>query len=151
MAEQDKRTEGLPKLSGLDLKVGGEWAKALYDRAIPNFLKGYAKKWGAKVGTTDLSNGKTFSVEYDPKRENEKWTVFEQGKDGRQLRGTWKSEDAANRFKKDLENSSKTRVHSIEITRPMRDSVLKHGQPTARTQPTQPPTWADAVNQLATA
>ena len=44
----------IPELKGLDLKVGGEWAKALYDRAIPNFLSKYAKKWGAKVGTSKL-------------------------------------------------------------------------------------------------
>ena len=42
-------------LSGLDLKTGGEWAKNLYDRAIPNFLSKYGKKWGAKVGDVKLA------------------------------------------------------------------------------------------------
>ena len=37
------------ELSGQDLKIGGEWAKNLYDRAIPHFLSKYGKKWGAKV------------------------------------------------------------------------------------------------------
>lgn len=39
---------------GVDLKVGGEWAFTLYDKVIPNFLKKYGKKWGAKVGTSEL-------------------------------------------------------------------------------------------------
>lgn len=41
-------------INGLDLKIGGEWAEALYDRALVNFLNRYAKKWGAKVGETTL-------------------------------------------------------------------------------------------------
>ena len=44
-------------LSGVNLKLGGEWAKNLYDRAIPNFLSKYGKKWGAKVGTSQIGTG----------------------------------------------------------------------------------------------
>jgi hypothetical protein len=117
-------------------------SKRLYDSAIPNSLKGYTKKWGATVGQTDLSSVKTFSIEYDPKRETEKWTVIEQGKDGRQLRGTWKSEDAAKRFTKDLQNADKTTVHSIDITPEMKKSVLKQGQPIAQMQQ---PAWKNSV------
>lgn len=47
-------THGFHSISGEDLKVGGEWAKRLYDQAIPNFLNKYAKKWGAKVSTTEI-------------------------------------------------------------------------------------------------
>src|SRR5207253_9954080 len=45
-----------PTLKGLDLKVGGNWARNLYDEKIPNFLNKYARKWGAKVGTSTLAN-----------------------------------------------------------------------------------------------
>src|SRR5437773_6881331 len=105
MLLRDRQASGdtLPKLSGLDLKVGGESLKNLYDKTIPQFLSKYARKWNAKVGQTDLSSGKTFTVEYDPKRETEKWIVFEHRQDGSYLRGTWRSEDAAKRFMKDLE------------------------------------------------
>src|SRR5579862_510278 len=41
----------------LDLKIGGEWAKNLYDKAIPNFLNKYAKKWGAKVEPVEIVAG----------------------------------------------------------------------------------------------
>jgi hypothetical protein len=40
------------------LKVGGEWATAMYDSAIPDFLNKHAKKWGAKVSETKLLGGK---------------------------------------------------------------------------------------------
>lgn len=42
------------KLSGLDLKVGGEGMKGFYDKIIPDYLTKYAKKWNAKVGETPI-------------------------------------------------------------------------------------------------
>lgn len=44
-------------ITGLDLKVGGQWAYNLYDKMIPSFLKKYGKKWGAKVGDVILDQG----------------------------------------------------------------------------------------------
>jgi len=38
------------KLTGLDLKVGGEGMKSFYDNLIPGFMNKYVKQWGAKVG-----------------------------------------------------------------------------------------------------
>ncbi|MCK5014035.1 MAG: hypothetical protein KAS66_09455 [Candidatus Omnitrophica bacterium] len=45
------------KLSGLDLKVGGEWAYHLYDKMIPQYLKKFGKKFGAEVGTAKIEIG----------------------------------------------------------------------------------------------
>ena len=42
-------------LRGLDLKIGGDWAFNLYDRMIPQFLKKYGKKFGAKVEDVEIS------------------------------------------------------------------------------------------------
>jgi hypothetical protein len=41
-------------LSGLDLTVGGEGMKKYYDEIYPNYLKKFAKKYGAEVGDTKL-------------------------------------------------------------------------------------------------
>src|SRR6266496_2550903 len=65
MLKQDRMAQGFPRLTGLDLQVGGEWAKALYDRAIPNFLKSYARKWGTKVGTIQLKDAVGVNERYD--------------------------------------------------------------------------------------
>ena len=43
------------KYSGLDLKIGGEWAVNLYDKTIPGWLNKYAKKWGVQVRDEKLS------------------------------------------------------------------------------------------------
>jgi len=44
-------------LTDSDLKVGGDWAFNLYDRMIPQFLKKYGKKFGAKVEDVVIDTG----------------------------------------------------------------------------------------------
>lgn len=47
-------------LRGLDLKVGGEGLKRLYDQTLPRIANELAKKTGAKVGTSEIPGaGKT--------------------------------------------------------------------------------------------
>jgi len=51
--------------SGLDLQVGGEGMKGFYDTILPKYLDKYGKKWGAKVGTTEIpTDGTSASVHY---------------------------------------------------------------------------------------
>ena len=42
------------KLTGVDLKVGGEGMKGFYDKIIPDAANKLGKQWGAKVGETKL-------------------------------------------------------------------------------------------------
>jgi hypothetical protein len=120
-------------LKGLDLKVGGSWAQALYDRAIPNFLARYAKKWGAKVGTADIDTTPSGSLRYeivDPKGNvqdafRNKAGAVEAVKgynEAHRGRGKWTVRD----------NGTSEKVHSIEITPEMKRSVLHEGQPIAK-------------------
>lgn len=46
------------ELTGTGLKVGGEGMKAFYDRILPNEVNKFVKKWGGKVGTTEIITGK---------------------------------------------------------------------------------------------
>lgn len=41
-------------VSGLDLKIGGEWAVNLYDKMIPQFMNKFTKKWGGKVESAEI-------------------------------------------------------------------------------------------------
>jgi len=43
--------------NGLDLKVGGEGMKGFYDQMLPNEVNKYVKKWGGKVGETNIIQG----------------------------------------------------------------------------------------------
>jgi ElaB/YqjD/DUF883 family membrane-anchored ribosome-binding protein len=43
------------KIEGDDLTIGGEGMKQYYDKSYPEFLNKYSKKWGAKVGETNIS------------------------------------------------------------------------------------------------
>jgi ribosomal protein L19E len=49
--------------NGVDLKVGGEGMKGFYDQILPTWTNKYVKKWGAKVGETEInSDGKSIPV-----------------------------------------------------------------------------------------
>jgi hypothetical protein len=122
-------------IKGVDLKVGGEWANALYDRAIPNFLNKYAKKWGAKVGQTEIDTTPSGSLRYeivDPKGNVQDAFRNRAGADeavkgyneSHRGRGKWTVRD----------NGTTEKVHSIEITPAMKKSVLHEGQPIAENQ-----------------
>jgi len=45
------------EFAGDDLSIGGQGMKQSYDQNIPNYLKNYGKKWGAKLSRINLSEG----------------------------------------------------------------------------------------------
>lgn len=47
-------SDGLQKLEGEKLRIGGEGMKAFYDRMIPSFMNKYCKKWGTQVHEVEL-------------------------------------------------------------------------------------------------
>ncbi len=49
IADKILKTEGATKLSGVDLKVGGEGMKGFYDKILPSVANKLGKKYGAKA------------------------------------------------------------------------------------------------------
>ncbi len=129
----------LPEISGLDLKVGGEWAQALYDRAIPRFLNKYASKWNAKVGTSELltANPGTLRFEIvDPSGHVQDAFRNRQGADDA-VRGYQESHRGPGKWT--VHDTGKTeKAHSIDITPAMKKSIMKEGQPIAKAET---PSW----------
>jgi hypothetical protein len=150
-----------PTLSGLDLHHGGEFHKLLYDQMIPSFLKKYAKKWGAEVGTTDIKNmGEPGAPEYqgpdlspsevDSKAEGltppqlaRLSDIIHYMKDRKVgLKEAMAAHNpgpimhflAEKLGGKIVNGTSKATVHSIPITEEMRKSVMKQGQPIAKSE-----------------
>ena len=89
-------------LAGLDLKIGGEGMKGFYDQILPAFLNKYAKKWGARVGTTEIILP-------------------------RQGVSIYPEDITPASLKANLARTE--RVPAIDITPAMRESVLREGQP----------------------
>ncbi|MCK5602577.1 hypothetical protein KAR91_11925 [Candidatus Pacearchaeota archaeon] len=75
-----KETPDVAELAGLDLKVGGEGMKAFYDKMLPSMVNKFFKKFGGKVGRTNISENKfpdyVHSLTITPKM---KETVLYQG------------------------------------------------------------------------
>jgi hypothetical protein len=136
----------IPELKGLDLKVGGEWAKALYDRAIPRFLNKYASKWGAKVDQSDISTTNPGTLRYE--------IVDPKGQVQDAFRNRQGAEDAVRGYQESHrgpkwtihDNGTTEKIWTMPITPEMKRSVLKSGQPIAKAEQ---PSWrAVALHEL---
>lgn len=118
-------------LSGEDLKVGGEWAKNLYDRMIPQAFEKVVKKAGGKVGRVDLGVLKPSDYTIRQITSGE-WAIF-----------TKAESDLVTSFKtkKEAENYiGATTQPSLTITPQIREMVL--GAPKAGAKPVEKPVEA---------
>lgn len=89
------------EVSGDGLKIGGEGMKGFYDKIIPEYLNKYLKKWGSKVGSTEIITGN----------------------DGKLI------EDGAGGVIRSGGKPIKNKQMSIDITPEMANSVMTEGQP----------------------
>lgn len=116
---ENSQTKDSGRLTGDDLKVGGEGMKGFYDKMIPSFLDKYAKKWGAKVGETIINaEGLDFDSWLEQKYPNEV---------GKQLSAQERIQ-LVKEWKKQIGDNS-TKVHFLPVTDAMKRSVLFEGQP----------------------
>jgi hypothetical protein len=125
----------LPEISGLDLKVSGEWAHALYDRAIPNFINKYLKKWGGKVGTTYISvgEGEKGGLHFHLIALNgELYDPFRTRQQAEDALKSVAQPGSATRWQIRDHSPDDEAVHSIDITPAMKKSLMKEGQPISR-------------------
>jgi hypothetical protein len=165
------------------LKHGGEFHRLLYDKMIPSFLKKYAKKWGAEVGTTEIKGMATPEVDYEgpAKTVQELQDISDNGgvtgkhppgypamrrlgdvlramRSGKPFRDAMLSiadydadaehlaEHLGGKF---IKTPANQKVHSIEITPAMRQSVMKEGQPIAKKDEKKKPFAAPQGPQVA--
>lgn len=114
------------ELSGQGLRVGGEGMKGFYDQILPSAMNKLGKKWGAKVGETEIA-----APTEKLKLENGGSGIVVVGEDGRIKAGPFGSRAEANARLKVLTSAQRTNVHSIDISPEMRASVME-GQPLFR-------------------
>jgi hypothetical protein len=147
--EPDTDEPDLPEVSGLDLKVGGEWAHNLYDRAIPNFMNKYLKKWGGKVGTTyiPVGEGEKGGLNYHLIAPNgELYDAFRTRQQAEDALKSVSQPGSATRWQILDQSPEDEKVHSIDITPAMKKSIMKEGQPIAKAEQ---PSWQDiALSKL---
>jgi hypothetical protein len=110
------------EFSGIDLEVGGEGHIQMYDIDLPNMVKKYGKKWGAKVGKVGINAGdfkvmkKNFQGEAYYRLENRN------DPDAISTHPTAKAAWA------EAEKLGGTSAHYIDITPAMKESVMTEGQ-----------------------
>lgn len=123
-------------IEGQDLKVGGEGMKGFYDKIIPEFLNKYTKKWGGRVGETEVAgagrktdpDGSRYTIE----QSDESGMYYIQDMETDEIVDEAETERGAERKLSRLlgaDPDSKAKVHSLDITPAMKESVLYQGQP----------------------
>lgn len=129
------RTPNSHVLRDLDLSIGGESKKHLYDTMIPNFLSKYTKRWGGKVEET------TISTEVKTAEEAVRFTGEDFDPDDFAI-----DEDGT---VIDLRKSTGVKVHALTITPEMKDAINKTGQPLFGSSEGEPPMVVNARMRLA--
>jgi hypothetical protein len=115
--------QGAKELKGLELDVGGEGMKGFYDKILPEYVNKYGKKYGIKVGKTNLETAR----------------IIKDDKTGRYFVETDGKVDGSHSFidesdaKAFLNNVQKyegnKEVHYFDITPEAKKSLLEKGSP----------------------
>ena len=116
-------SQGMHKLSGLDLESGGEGMKGFYDKIVPNFLNQFGKKYGAKVGQGQINID-------DPNGHSQTEMLLASGipeQNWGQLSYPQKQQMMAEYSAKQPPKMAP--VHMFPITPEMREDVTKNGVP----------------------
>ena len=125
------------KFSGVDLKVGGEGMKGFYDNILVKFADKFVKKYGAKVGETDIETSIINPFEakkfYAGQDQDEEWAVFKRAGESsipERLYSYMSKEDAqaaADKFNQEENKKGGGKVHSLDMTPELKDAALHEG------------------------
>ena len=110
-------------LSGVDLKTGGEGMRAFYDRILPNIANDLGKKFGARVGETQVTADKEgWHITPPDQTVSGRWMVKSSDYNSQGLHFDTEAEARAALAEKQ-EGAHET-VHSLPITPEMREQAL---------------------------
>jgi hypothetical protein len=149
LLQSEKESDGWQRLSGVDLKVGGEGMKGFYDKIVPDLANKLGKQFGAKVGETKIGRG---DVELEERLQKEIAAVRDEHSAAVQdlhnipdsegyenspryraaLNKAYDLEEKWDQLKQQyapVQDSFSKKVPYFPVTDSLRESVLKQGQP----------------------
>ncbi len=112
-------------LKGVDLQVGGEGMKGFYDKMLKNYASKWGKKFGSKVGVTDISADGPASVLEIVDKPSGGYVVIDKVNGGQVA--DFKNFEEAEKFTQ--QQKADTQVWSMPVTKKMKDTVLRKGVP----------------------
>jgi hypothetical protein len=122
MAEKIVREKG-GMYSGLDLEVGGEYHKQLYDGKITKFAQKFLKKYGVKPERiSDQAEYEIIAEDYPPDRTDDQHDLYRNGE--------WIDSFPSRKEAEDYLNKQQN-FWSIDITPEMRQDLQEKGVPLA--------------------
>lgn len=137
MSEENNKRRALGQatsITGMDLRLGGQWAKNLYDKMVPEFLNRYTKKWGARVGETEIQDTTPPKSRYEVIGPDGLWDAFTTHEIAQHYVDTFNQEQdddptsIGSYHVKDAYTESTKKVHAIDVTPEMKRAVMDTGQ-----------------------
>jgi len=124
-AKEDPTGSQDKTISGLDLKVGGEWATKLYDESMVNRFNKLGKKWGVKVEDVEITGFPRYDVIDDAREGIDHWALRRWDSPSNIKTEEWyQSEEGAQKIA-DKYNSGLEwpKVHSLSLTPEMKADI----------------------------
>jgi hypothetical protein len=112
----------IKRLENADLEIGGEGMKGFYDKILPEYINKYGKKYGIKVGKTNLPTENNYAA-------YKKWANAQDPtlKDSF-VEYSWDKKD--DMYQRYLQSEKKgDEVHYFDITPEAKKSLLEKGSP----------------------
>jgi len=132
----EEKTKGtLRSLTGVDLKVGGEGMKTFYDKIVVNAANGFIKKFGSKVGETDISSGIGRKVPIDQydiiqSEDTAEYQLIDT-MDADNIIDSFETmqeaEDAKDKLIDEQSGGKNFTVHSFDLTEQLKNTALEQG------------------------
>lgn len=125
---------GYRKYEGKDLKVGGEGMKGFYDKILVDAANKFGKKYGAKVGDSEINSSNKKMSLYVGEMANGRFGVFDKNELSAGSIPTpiddFSNKAAAESYINSNESNrvvDGVKVHSLEITPALKDAALNEG------------------------
>jgi hypothetical protein len=112
-------------LSGVNLDIGGEGMKGFYDKILPEYINKYGKKYGIKVGKTNLGKEPDFVTWAEEKHPELHSSFIVHAQKNKNTSDLW------NEYLADIKaNPPKgEEIHYFDITPEAKKSLLEKGSP----------------------
>lgn len=141
MAEEEDAKIPSPKITGQDLQVGGTGMKGFYDKMLVDFMNKYGKKWGARVGMSNLPQSHDASLNDRFESSGRAYRIFD---GGGEVYGVAHGHETLITDRNEIKDYTEyvmgdkqpgVPVHHIDITPEMKKDILYKGQPISKSLP----------------
>lgn len=129
--EHSSDSEGMPRgtIKGVDLKMGGDGMRAFYDKILVNIANDIGKKYGAKVGETEVDATNVAARWVVRTKDGQHVERFSSKKEAEAFAKQEFDKEALRNIKIAREGEKTQKVHTLPLSDSLRSQALDEGFP----------------------